>query len=187
MFTKALEKCLGLTKDQETPLDGTQKNWTHHVYAKTVRDLVSRLEQKRSEVFDPHEGEIGSQWLNVFSREKLDLELADQQLGTLLGLRLGAGICVAHTCHCSKIVKRDVLHGLLLHQECMSLLTACYSHFCQKADVRIHCRQCSSCVDLGQKRFVTSHFGDNNVAKRSRELNGQICSHILEPQMQKRS
>ena len=70
LFTKALENCLGLTKDQETPLDGTQKHWTHHVYAKTVRDLVSRVEQKRSEVFDAHEGEIGSQWLNVFfSRE----------------------------------------------------------------------------------------------------------------------
>ena len=33
-FTKALEKWSSLTNEQESPLDGTQKNWTQPVYAK---------------------------------------------------------------------------------------------------------------------------------------------------------
>ena len=35
-FTKALEKWLSLTNEQESPLDGTQKNWTQSVYVKTA-------------------------------------------------------------------------------------------------------------------------------------------------------
>ena len=35
-FTKALEKCLSLTNEQESPLDGTQKSWTQPVYVKSA-------------------------------------------------------------------------------------------------------------------------------------------------------
>ena len=37
-FTKALEKWLRLTNEQESPLDGTQKNWTQPVSVKTAED-----------------------------------------------------------------------------------------------------------------------------------------------------
>ena len=40
------------------------------------------------------------------------MKLDDQQLRISIGLRLGANICVAHTCHCGKRVERDGLHGL---------------------------------------------------------------------------
>ena len=40
------------------------------------------------------------------------MKLDDQQLRSSIGLRLGANICVAHTCHCGKRVERDDLHGL---------------------------------------------------------------------------
>ena len=40
-FTKALQKRLSLTNEQESPLDGTQKNWTQPVYVKTAQDLIS--------------------------------------------------------------------------------------------------------------------------------------------------
>ena len=36
----------------------------------------------------------------------------DQQLRISIGLRLGANICVGHTCHCGKRVERDGLHGI---------------------------------------------------------------------------
>ena len=49
-FTKALEKSLSLTNEQESPLDGTQKNWTQPVYVKTAKDLISRMDDKRSKV-----------------------------------------------------------------------------------------------------------------------------------------
>ena len=49
-FTRALEKWLSLTNDQESPLDGTQKNWTQPVYAKTAQDLISRMDDKRSKL-----------------------------------------------------------------------------------------------------------------------------------------
>ena len=39
-------------------------------------------------------------------------ETDDQQLRISIGLRLGANICVAHTCHCGKRVERDGLHSL---------------------------------------------------------------------------
>ena len=39
-------------------------------------------------------------------------ETDDQQLRISIGLRLGANICVKHTCHCGKRVERDGLHGL---------------------------------------------------------------------------
>ena len=47
-FTKALENLLSLTNEQESPFDGTQKNWTQPVYVKTARNLISRMDDKRS-------------------------------------------------------------------------------------------------------------------------------------------
>ena len=43
-FTKALEKWLSLTNEQESSLDGTQKHWTQPVYVKTAQDLISRMD-----------------------------------------------------------------------------------------------------------------------------------------------
>ena len=63
-------------------------------------------------VFNAHQGKFGSQWLNVVPCKNLGLELDDQQLRISIGLRLGAVICVAHTCHCGKRVERDNLHSL---------------------------------------------------------------------------
>ena len=110
-FTKALEKWLSMTNEQEKPLDGTQKNWTQPVYVKTAQDLISRMDDKRSKVFNAHQGKFGSQWLNVVPCKNLGLKLDDQQLRISIGLRLGANICVAHTCHCGKRVER---HGFFL-------------------------------------------------------------------------
>ena len=93
-FTKALE-LLSLTNEQESPLDGTQKNWTQPVYVKTAQDLISRMDDKRSKVFNAHQGKFGSQWLNVVPCKNLGLKLDDQQLRISFGLRLGANICVA--------------------------------------------------------------------------------------------
>ena len=110
--TKALEKRLSLTNEQESPIDGTQKNWTQHVYVKTAQDLISRLDDKCSKVSNAHQGEFGSPWLNVVPCKNLGLKLDDQQLRISIRLRLGANICVAHTSHCGKRVERDGLHGL---------------------------------------------------------------------------
>ena len=70
------------------------------------------MDDKRSKVFNAHQGKFGSQWLNVVPGKKLALTLDDQQLRISIGLRLGANICVAHTCHCGKRVERDGVHGL---------------------------------------------------------------------------
>ena len=98
--TKALEKWLSLKNEQESPLDGTQKNWTQPVYVKTAQDLISRMDDKRSKVFNVHQGNFGSQWLNVVPCKNLCLKLDNQQLRISIGLRLGANIGIAHTCHC---------------------------------------------------------------------------------------
>ena len=111
-FTKAFEKWLSLTNEEESPQDGTQKNWTQPVHVKTTQDLIYRMDYKRSKVFNAHQGKLGSQWLNVGPCKNLGLKLDDQQLRISIGLRLGANICVAHTCHCGKKVERDGLHGL---------------------------------------------------------------------------
>ena len=47
-FTKALEKWLSLTNEQESPLDGTQNTWTQPFYVKIG-----------------HQVKFGSQWLNT--------------------------------------------------------------------------------------------------------------------------
>ena len=101
-----------LTNEQENPLNGTQKNWTQPFYVKTAQDLISRMYDKLSEVFNAHQGKFGSQWLNVVLCKNLGLALDDQQLRISIGLRLGANICVVHTCNCGKIVEGDDLHGL---------------------------------------------------------------------------
>ena len=101
---------MSLTNEQET-LDRTQKNWTQPGYGKTTQDLISRMDHKRSKVFNAHQGKFGSQWLNVVPCKNLGLKLDDQQLRIPIGLRLRA-ICVAHTCHCGKKVERNGLHGL---------------------------------------------------------------------------
>ena len=59
-----------------------------------------------------HQGKFVSQWLNVVPCKNVDQKLDDQQLRNSIGLRLGANICVAHTCHCGKRVEQDGLHGL---------------------------------------------------------------------------
>ena len=55
-FTKALEKWLSLTNEQDSPVDRTQKKWTQPVYVKTAQDLTSRMDDKRSKVFNAHQG-----------------------------------------------------------------------------------------------------------------------------------
>ena len=111
-FTKALENWLSLTNEQENPLDGTQKYWTQAVFVKSAQDLISRMDDKRSKVFNARQGKLGSQWLNVVPCKNLGLKLDDQQLRISIGLRLGANICVAHKCHCGKRIERDNFHGL---------------------------------------------------------------------------
>ena len=101
---------MSLTNGQESPLDGTQKNWTQPVYVKTAQDLISRMDDKRSKVFIAHQGKFGSQWLNIVPCKNLGLKLDDQQLRISIGF--GANICVAHMCHCGKRVERHGLHGL---------------------------------------------------------------------------
>ena len=53
-FTKALEKFLSLTNEQKSPQDGTQKTWTQPVFVKIAQELISRMEDKRSKVFNAH-------------------------------------------------------------------------------------------------------------------------------------
>ena len=90
----------------------SSKNWTQPVFVKTAQDLISKMHDKRSNVFNAHQGKFGSQWLNVVPCKNLGLKLDDQQLRISIGLGLGANICVAHTCHCGKRVERDGLHDL---------------------------------------------------------------------------
>ena len=105
-FTKALEKWLKLTNEQQKPLDETQKNWTQPVFVKTSQALISRLDHKRSEVFNAHQDKFGSQWLNLVSCKNLDKKLDDQQLrfSSPLTSEVGlvANIYFAHTCYCGK-------------------------------------------------------------------------------------
>ena len=51
------------------------------------------MDDKLSKVFNAHQGNFRSQWLNVVPC-------------------FGANTFVAHTCHCGKKVERDGLHGL---------------------------------------------------------------------------
>ena len=67
---------------------------------------------QKCRIINAHQCKFGSQWLNVVPYKNLGLKLDDQQLRISIGLRLGANICVAHTCHCGKRVERDGLHGL---------------------------------------------------------------------------
>ena len=101
-----------MTNEQESPLGGTLKNWTQPVYVKYAQDLISRMDDKRYEVFNAHQRKFGSLWLNVVPSKNLDLKLDDPRLRISIGLGLGANISVAHTCHCGKRVDRDGLHGL---------------------------------------------------------------------------
>ena len=78
-FTKALEKWLSLTNEQKSPLDGTQKNWTQPVFVKTAQEMISKMDDKRSKVFNAHQGKFGSRWLNVVPCKNLDLKLDDAQ------------------------------------------------------------------------------------------------------------
>ena len=84
-FTRALEKWLSLTNEQQIPLDGTQKNWTQPVFVKTAQELISRMDDKRSKVFNAQQGKFGSQWLNVVPCINLGLKLDEQQLRISIG------------------------------------------------------------------------------------------------------
>ena len=90
-----------------------KKNWTQLVFAKTAQVLISRRDDKRSNVFNAHQAQFVCQWLNIVPCKNLGLKLEDQQLRILYGLRLGADICVAHTRHCGERVERDGLQVFL--------------------------------------------------------------------------
>ena len=75
LFKKALEKWPSLTNEQERPLVGTQKNWTQLVDVQTAQDLISRMDEKRSNVFNARQGNFGSQWMNVVSCKNLGLKV----------------------------------------------------------------------------------------------------------------
>ena len=64
-----------MTNEQESPLVGTQKNWTQPVDVRTAQHLISRMDEKRSNVFNARQGNFGSQWLNVVSCKNLGLKL----------------------------------------------------------------------------------------------------------------
>ena len=87
-FTKALEKWLRSANEQERLLDGTQKNWPQPVFVKTAPELISKMNDKHSKVFNAHQGKIGSQWLIVVPCKNLGLKLDDQQLRISINLRL---------------------------------------------------------------------------------------------------
>ena len=70
---KALEKWLSLTNEQESSLDGTQKNWTQPVFVKTYQEFISRMDDKCSKVFNAQQGKIGCQWLKVVPCKNLGL------------------------------------------------------------------------------------------------------------------
>ena len=86
---------MSLPNEQESPLDRSQKNWSQPVFIKTTQELISRMDDKRSKIFNAHQGKIGSQWLNVVPCKNLKLD--DQQLRISIGLRLGANICIHAT------------------------------------------------------------------------------------------
>ena len=102
--------------------------------------MISRLDDKRSKVFTAHQGKFRSQWMNVVPCKNLGLKLDDQQLQISIGLRLGANICVAHTCHCGERVKRDSFHGL----SC----TKCVGRFSFYATLHSLIKQTLGSVDL---------------------------------------
>ena len=80
---------------------------------KTAQDLISRMDDKRSKVSNPHQGIFGSQWLNVVPCKNLGLKLDDQQHQVSIGLRLGVvKFCVAQTCLCGKRVEMDKVDSL---------------------------------------------------------------------------
>ena len=73
-FTKALEKWLALTNEEESPSDGNQKNWTQPVFVRAAQELISRMDESRAKVFNSHQGKFGSQWLNVVPCKNLGLK-----------------------------------------------------------------------------------------------------------------
>ena len=139
-FAKAIEKWLSLTNKQESPPNGTQRNWTQPVFVKSAQDLISTMDDKRSKVFNAHQGKFGIQWLNVVPCKNLGLKLDDQQLRFSISLRLGANICAAHTWHCGKRVERDGLHGL----SC----TKSAGHFSRHATLNSPIKQTLRSLDL---------------------------------------
>ena len=80
--------------EQKSSLDGTQKIWAQPVYVKTAQNLISRMDDKRSKVFNAHQGKFGSYCLNVIPCKNLVLKLDDQQLRISIDLRLDVPLMV---------------------------------------------------------------------------------------------
>ena len=94
----------------------------------------------KAELFNAQQGRFGSQWLNVVPCKNLGLKLEDQQLRISIGLRLGANLCVAHTCHCGKRFEFDSLHAL----SC----TKCAGPFSRHASLNSLIKQTLRCLDV---------------------------------------
>ena len=94
-----------------------QKNSTQPVYVNIAQDLISRMDDKRSSVFNAHQGKFGSQWPNVGPRKNLDLNLDYQQLRISIALRHGANNSVAHTSNCGEKSQAGWFTWSFSHQE----------------------------------------------------------------------
>ena len=68
MFRLQKRLRLSLTNEQESPLTGTQKNWTQPIYIKIAQDLVSRMDDERSNV------ERSSKQIRVSMAERRSLQ-----------------------------------------------------------------------------------------------------------------
>ena len=109
-WTQLIEKRLKLRNEQESPLDG---NIGHNLStSKPLKIWFLDWITNVPNVLNAHQVTFGSQWLKVLSYKNLGLKGNDQQHRISNGLRLGANICVAHTCHRGKRVEQDSLHGL---------------------------------------------------------------------------
>ena len=91
---------------------GKSSRWNPVKLDTTCLELISRMDDKRSNVFNAQQSKFGSQWPNVAPCKNLGLKLDDEQLRISIASRLGANICVAHTCRCSKRDYREDLHHL---------------------------------------------------------------------------
>ena len=98
-----------------------QKSWTTPIYKDLSSQLFGALDSNEQKRLLCYQGKTAAAWLNALPCQSLGLKLTNTQLRISISLRVGAPVCVEHSCVCGKQVDSSGLHWPFVLSQCRKI------------------------------------------------------------------
>ena len=109
----AVEFWRGVSGGASLPDDSkSQKGWDIPIVQRNFEEMLRGADQvSRARLLATTQKESGS-WLNALPVPSLGTLLDSESFRIAIALRVGADICIPHSCRCGRMMKSEGLHGL---------------------------------------------------------------------------